>query len=50
MINKCPFVFTQGGKIRAKLVTELDSAADVVIEEGSAGELGKIAAQKGMRK
>ncbi|CAI9767782.1 unnamed protein product [Fraxinus pennsylvanica] len=39
-----------GGKIRAKLVTELSSAEDVDIEEGSAGEAGKAAAQSGMRK
>ncbi|CAA2968065.1 probable arabinosyltransferase ARAD1 [Olea europaea subsp. europaea] len=39
-----------GGKIRAKLLTELSSAKDVVIEEGSAGETGKAAAQSGMRK
>ncbi|CAI9774236.1 unnamed protein product [Fraxinus pennsylvanica] len=39
-----------GGKIRAKLMTELSSAKDVVIEEGSAGETGKAAAQSGMRK
>lgn len=40
----------QGGKIRAKLVAELTGAKDVVIEEGSAGEAGKVAAQNGMRK
>lgn len=39
-----------GGKIRAKLVAELTGAKDVVIEEGSAGEAGKVAAQNGMRK
>ncbi|KAL2556530.1 Exostosin family protein [Forsythia ovata] len=39
-----------GGKIRSKLMTELSSAEDVVIEEGSAGEAGKAAAQSGMRK
>ncbi|XP_027160948.1 probable arabinosyltransferase ARAD1 [Coffea eugenioides] len=39
-----------GGKIRAKLVTELSSAEGVVIEEGTAGEGGKAAAQSGMRK
>lgn len=39
-----------GGKVRAKLVAELGGADDVVIEEGSAGEAGKIAAQSGMRK
>lgn len=38
-----------GGKIRAKLVSELSGAEDVVIEEGSAGEAGKAAAQSGMR-
>ncbi|KAI3757006.1 hypothetical protein L6452_04539 [Arctium lappa] len=39
-----------GGKIRSKLGSELGDADDVVIEEGSAGEAGKIAAQSGMRK
>ncbi|XP_057970710.1 probable arabinosyltransferase ARAD1 isoform X3 [Malania oleifera] len=39
-----------GGKIRAKLVAELSGAEDVVIEEGTAGEGGKEAAQNGMRK
>ncbi|GER33475.1 exostosin family protein [Striga asiatica] len=39
-----------GGKIRAKLVTELSGAKDVIIEEGTAGEGGKAAAQAGMRK
>ncbi|KAM6555458.1 hypothetical protein CsatB_002477 [Cannabis sativa] len=39
-----------GGKIRAKLVSELSGAEGVVIEEGSAGEGGKLAAQNGMRK
>ncbi|CAK9159969.1 unnamed protein product [Ilex paraguariensis] len=39
-----------GGKIRAKLVSELNGADGVVIEEGSAGEAGKAAAQSGMRK
>ncbi|XP_059667393.1 probable arabinosyltransferase ARAD1 [Cornus florida] len=39
-----------GGKIRAKLVAELSSAEGVVIEEGTAGEAGKEAAQNGMRK
>ncbi|WOH06567.1 hypothetical protein DCAR_0625995 [Daucus carota subsp. sativus] len=38
-----------GGKIRAKLVAELNHAEDVVIEEGTAGEVGKAAAQHGMR-
>ncbi|XP_039067590.1 probable arabinosyltransferase ARAD1 [Hibiscus syriacus] len=38
-----------GGKIRSKLVTELAGAKDIVIEEGTAGEQGKAAAQKGMR-
>ncbi|KAK8593809.1 hypothetical protein V6N12_045882 [Hibiscus sabdariffa] len=38
-----------GGKIRSKLVTELAGAKDVVIEEGTAGEKGKAAAQMGMR-
>lgn len=39
-----------GGKIRAKLVTELSGAEGVVIEEGTAGEGGKAAAQNGMQK
>lgn len=39
-----------GGKIRAKLVAELSSAEGVVIEEGTAGEVGKAAAQNGMRR
>ncbi|XP_051138041.1 probable arabinosyltransferase ARAD1 [Andrographis paniculata] len=39
-----------GGKIRTKLVAELNGAKDVVIEEGTAGEGGKAAAQIGMRK
>ncbi|KAG6650300.1 probable arabinosyltransferase ARAD1 [Carya illinoinensis] len=39
-----------GGKIRAKLVAELSGAEGVVIEEGTAGEGGKAAAQNGMRK
>ncbi|KAG6383016.1 hypothetical protein SASPL_157249 [Salvia splendens] len=39
-----------GGKIRAKLVAELNGAKDVVIEEGTTGEGGKNAAQIGMRK
>ncbi|XP_073130278.1 probable arabinosyltransferase ARAD1 isoform X2 [Henckelia pumila] len=39
-----------GGKIRAKLVTELTGANDVIIEEGTAGEGGKAAAQIGMQK
>lgn len=43
------FLF-QGGKIRAKIGAELTGAKDVVIEEGTAGEGGKAAAQKGMRR
>ncbi|KAL8551262.1 hypothetical protein ACS0TY_000370 [Phlomoides rotata] len=39
-----------GGKIRAKLGAELNGANDVIIEEGSAGEGGKNAAQIGMQK
>nr|GLL38822.1 probable arabinosyltransferase ARAD1 [Ipomoea trifida] len=39
-----------GGKIRAKLVTELSGAQGVLIEEGTAGTIGKAAAQSGMRK
>jgi len=40
----------QGGKIRSKLGAELSGADGVVIEEGTAGEGGKEAAQRGMRK
>ncbi|KAK7404295.1 hypothetical protein VNO78_05075 [Psophocarpus tetragonolobus] len=39
-----------GGKIRSKLVVELREADGVIIEEGTAGEGGKEAAQIGMRK
>ncbi|XP_027355989.1 probable arabinosyltransferase ARAD1 isoform X1 [Abrus precatorius] len=39
-----------GGKIRSKLVAELSGADSVIIEEGTAGEGGKEAAQRGMRK
>ncbi|TXG48731.1 hypothetical protein EZV62_024606 [Acer yangbiense] len=39
-----------GGKIRAKLVAELSGTEGVVIEEGTAGESGKAAAQDGMRR
>ncbi|KOM51165.1 hypothetical protein LR48_Vigan08g199200 [Vigna angularis] len=39
-----------GGKIRSKLVDELRGADGVSIEEGTAGEGGKEAAQIGMRK
>ncbi|KAF9617846.1 hypothetical protein IFM89_039028 [Coptis chinensis] len=39
-----------GGKIRSKLVAELNGAEGVVIEEGTSGEGGKEAAQKGMRR
>ncbi|XP_022743713.1 probable arabinosyltransferase ARAD1 isoform X2 [Durio zibethinus] len=39
-----------GGKIRSKLVAELTTAKDIVIEDGTAGEGGKAAAQKGMRR
>ncbi|KAF8412778.1 hypothetical protein HHK36_000748 [Tetracentron sinense] len=39
-----------GGKIRAKLMAELNGAEGVLIEEGTAGEAGKEAAQNGMRK
>ncbi|XP_019422356.1 PREDICTED: probable arabinosyltransferase ARAD1 [Lupinus angustifolius] len=38
-----------GGKIRSKLVAELSGADGVMIEEGTAGEGGKAAAQSGMR-
>lgn len=43
-------LYYQGGKIRAKLVAELSHVEDVVIEEGTAGEAGKAAAQSGMHK
>ncbi|RAL46319.1 hypothetical protein DM860_015312 [Cuscuta australis] len=39
-----------GGKIRAKLVSELSRAQGVVIEEGTIGLAGKAASQSGMRK
>ncbi|CAH9136846.1 unnamed protein product [Cuscuta epithymum] len=39
-----------GGKIRAKLVSELSGAQGVLIEEGTTGDAGKAAAQTGMRK
>ncbi|XP_009788180.1 putative arabinosyltransferase ARAD1 [Nicotiana tabacum] len=39
-----------GGKIRSKLVEELRGVDGVLIEEGTAGEGGKAAAQSGMRK
>ncbi|GMH09112.1 hypothetical protein Nepgr_010952 [Nepenthes gracilis] len=39
-----------GGKIRSKLIALLVGAEGVVIEEGTAGEAGKAAAQNGMRK
>ncbi|KAK1667701.1 hypothetical protein QYE76_055860 [Lolium multiflorum] len=39
-----------GGKIRSSLVTELKNVEDIVIEEGTAGVEGKVAAQNGMRK
>lgn len=39
-----------GGKIRAKLMAELSGDDGVVIQEGTAGEGGKEAAQRGMRK
>lgn len=39
-----------GGKIRAKLVAELSGAAGVIIQEGTAGDAGKAAAQRGMRR
>lgn len=44
------YIYFQGGKIRAKLVAELSGVEDVNIEEGTAGEMGKVAAQIGMRK
>lgn len=40
----------QGGKIRSKLVAELSGVDGVMIEEGTAGERGKAAAESGMRK
>lgn len=39
-----------GGKIRSKLVTELNGVEGVVIEEGTSGDAGKEAATKGMRR
>lgn len=45
-----PIFYSQGGKIRAKLVAELGGAEGVVMEEGTAGEGGKAAAQDGMRR
>ncbi|KAL2329247.1 hypothetical protein Fmac_022674 [Flemingia macrophylla] len=39
-----------GGKIRSKLGAELSGVDGVVMEEGTAGEGGKEAAQRGMRK
>ncbi|KAL9253870.1 putative arabinosyltransferase ARAD1 [Drosera capensis] len=39
-----------GGKIRSKLVTLLSGIDGVILEEGSAGEAGKAAAQNGMCK
>ncbi|CAA7038508.1 unnamed protein product [Microthlaspi erraticum] len=39
-----------GGKVRAKLGAELSGAKDVIITEGTAGDEGKLAAQKGMRR
>ncbi|XP_058080092.1 probable arabinosyltransferase ARAD1 [Magnolia sinica] len=39
-----------GGKIRGKLGAELQGTAGVVVEEGSAGEAGREASQKGMHK
>ena len=50
LLLKSGYATFQGGKIRAKLVTELSRAEGVVIEEGTAGEGGKAAAQSGMRK
>lgn len=43
-------ILLQGGKIRSKLVAELSGADGVSIEEGTAGDGGKEAAQIGMRK
>ncbi|CAD5171781.1 unnamed protein product [Musa acuminata subsp. malaccensis] len=39
-----------GGKIRSKLVEALHNTEGVIVEEGSAGESGKAAAQNGMRR
>ncbi|KAL5994831.1 hypothetical protein ACLOJK_024888 [Asimina triloba] len=39
-----------GGKIRSKLGAELQGAKGVVVEEGTAGEGGREAAQNGMRR
>ena len=40
----------QGGKIRSKLINILKAESNVVLEEGSAGDIGKEAAQHGMRR
>ncbi|PIA50001.1 hypothetical protein AQUCO_01300618v1 [Aquilegia coerulea] len=39
-----------GGKIRSKLVMELNGSEGVIIEEGTSGESGKEAATNGMRR
>lgn len=39
-----------GGKIRSKLMSVLKDESDVIIEEGSAGDIGRAAAQRGMRR
>eukprot|EP00250_Pteridium_aquilinum_P002354 c12554_g1_i1 orf=902-1657(+) len=38
-----------GGKIRSKIMSALKDESDVVVEEGSAGDTGRAAAQHGMR-
>ena len=40
----------QGGKIRSKLMNILKSESNVILEEGSAGDIGREAAQHGMRR
>ena len=40
----------QGGKIRSKLMNILKSESNVILEEGSAGDIGRAAAQHGMRR
>ncbi|CAK9162647.1 unnamed protein product [Ilex paraguariensis] len=45
-----PWKAIRGGKIRAKLVSELNGADGVVIEEGSAGETRKAVDESGMLK
>lgn len=50
MLTSKSNILFQGGKIRSKLAAVLSDAEGIVIEEGSAGDAGKAAAQAGMRK